>query len=530
MSGASLPTPRPPRPWALFLTVFLIATAGLVYELVAGAVASYVLGDSVTQFSLVIGLYLSALGIGAYLSKFVERDVAARFVDIELATALLGGVSAPLLLFAFARGASFQLVLWGVVLGTGTLVGLELPLLMRLLRGQVEFKDLIATALLFDYLGALAASVLFALVLVPTLGLVRTSLLFGLLNALVGLGSTWLLVDEQGKTMRAARVRSLLVVAFLLVLFSQAERLTRAAEVAFYPDPIWFAQQSSYQRIVVSRGRAGFSLHLNNNLQFSSTDEHRYHEALVHPAMALVPPAPGTGDGSAGGSSATSPGLRVLIAGGGDGLAAREALKYPEISRIILVDLDPAITRASATLSLLAEQNQGALSHPRVQVINDDAMSYLARSPERFDALFIDFPDPNNLALGKLFTTRFYAIARDHLSPEGAMVVQSTSPFYSRHSFWCIVRTMEAAGLHVRPYHAFVPAFGEWGFALARATPFEPPTRLRLEGLRFLDGQQLSSLFHFPPDLARVEGPINRLDNQALVRLYEREIGRFAAF
>jgi spermidine synthase len=526
VSGASLPTPRPPRPWALFLTVFLIATAGLVYELVAGAVASYVLGDSVTQFSLVIGLYLSALGIGAYLSKFVERDVAARFVDIELATALLGGVSAPLLLFAFARGASFQLVLWGVVLGTGTLVGLELPLLMRLLRGQVEFKDLIATALLFDYLGALAASVLFALVLVPTLGLVRTSLLFGLLNALVGLGSTWLLVDEQGKTMRAARVRSLLVVAFLLGLFSQAERLTRAAEVAFYPDPIWFAQQSSYQRIVVSRGRSGFSLHLNNNLQFSSSDEHRYHEALVHPAMALVPPPAG----SAGEPGGTSPGLRVLIAGGGDGLAAREALKYSEISRIILVDLDPAITRASATLSLLAEQNQGALSHPRVQVINDDAMSYLARSTERFDALFIDFPDPNNLALGKLFTTRFYAIARDHLNPEGAMVVQATSPFYSRHSFWCIVRTMEAAGLQVRPYHAFVPAFGEWGFALARATPFEPPARLRLEGLRFLDGQQLPSLFHFPPDLARVEGPINRLDNQALVRLYEREIGRFAAF
>ena len=513
MSGTSLSSPRPPRPWALFLTVFLIATAGLVYELVAGAVASYVLGDSVTQFSLVIGLYLSALGLGAYASKFVERDVAQRFVDVELATALLGGVSAPLLLFAFARGASFHLVLWGVVLGTGTLVGLELPLLMRLLRGQVEFKDLIATALLFDYLGALAASMLFALLLVPTLGLVRTSLLFGLLNALVGLGSTWLLVDEQGHTMRGARLRAVAVVAFLLLLFSQAERLTRAAEVAFYPEPIWYAQQSAYQRIVVSRGSTGFSLFLNNNLQFASADEHRYHEALVHPVLAATP-AP----------------RRVFIAGGGDGLAAREVLRYPEIDRILLVDLDPAITRASATLDLLAAQNRGALSDPRVQVVNDDAMSYLARSSERFDALIVDFPDPNNLALGKLFTTRFFTIAREHLAPEGALVVQSTSPYYSRQSFWCIVRTMEAAGLHVHPYHAFVPAFGEWGFALARPVPFLPPSEPRLPALQFLDGAQLRSLFHFPPDIARVDGPVNRLDNQALVRLYEREIGRFSAF
>lgn len=504
---------KSPRPWALFLTVFLIATAGLVYELVAGAVASYVLGDSVTQFSLVIGLYLSALGVGAYLSKFVERDIALRFVDIELATALLGGVSAPLLLFAFARGASFHLVLWGVVFGTGTLVGLELPLLMRLLRNQVEFKDLIATALLFDYLGALAASVLFALILVPTLGLVRTSLLFGLLNAVVGLGSTWLLVDEEGKTLRGARIRSLLVAAFLLFLFSQAERLTRAAEVAFYPEPIWFAQQSTYQRIVVSRGKTNFSLFLNNNLQFASADEHRYHEALVHPVMALTPSA-----------------RRVFIAGGGDGLAAREVLKYPEIERILLVDLDPAITHASATLDLLSAQNQGSLVDPRVQVINDDAMNHLAHSSEKFDAIIVDFPDPNNLALGKLFTTRFYTIAREHLTPNGAMVVQSTSPYYSRQSYWCIIRTIEASGLFVHPYHAFVPSFGEWGFALAKATAFEPPKATRLTGLRFLDGAQLHALFEFPPDIARVDVPINRLDNQALVRMYEREIGRYTSF
>jgi spermidine synthase len=540
MQSASSPAPpRPPRPWALFATVFLIATAGLVYELVAGAVASYVLGDSVAQFSLVIGLYLSALGIGAYASKFIETSVARRFVDVELATALIGGVSAPLLLFAFAHGGSFHLVLWSVVLTTGTLVGLELPLLMRLLKSQLEFKDLIATALLFDYLGALAASLLFALLLVPTIGLVRTSLLFGLLNALVGLLSTYLLAGEAPGEMRGARVRAVVVAAVLVGMLTQAERLTQAAEVSLYGDPIIHARQSAYQRVVVIRGKAGFSLYLNNNLQFSSVDEHRYHEALVHPAfasLAAAAPASPASPPSAPPAPAPAPerpapaARSVFIAGGGDGLAAREVLRYPGVGRVLLVDLDPAMTQLSEAVPALAERSRGALASPRVEVINDDAMAYLARSPERFDVLIVDFPDPNNLALGKLFTTRFYASARDHLAPGGAIVVQSTSPYYSRGSFWCVVRTIEASGLHVRPYHAFVPSFGEWGFALARREPFDPPRSLALGGLAYLDDASLPALFHFSPDIARVEGPINRLDNQALVRMYEREIGRFASF
>lgn len=504
--------PRAPA-WALFGTVFLIATAGLVYELVAGAVASYVLGDSVTQFSLVIGLYLSALGLGAYLSKYVESGLERRFVDVELATALVGGVSAPLLLFAFSHGGSFHLVLWSVVLATGTLVGLELPLLMRLLEQRVAFKDLIAKALLFDYLGALAASVLFALLLVPSLGLIRTSLVFGLLNALVGLASTFLLEGERPGELRAARGKAVAVAVVLLVLLSQAERLTRAAEVSLYGDPIFQTRQSAYQRIVVTRGKAGFALFLNNNLQFSSIDEHRYHEALVHPAMA-----------------AAQHRRSVFIAGGGDGLAAREVVRYPGVERVVLVDLDPVMTRLGAELEPLVQQNRGVLTSGRVVVVNDDAMAYLARTDERFDVIVVDFPDPNNLALGKLFTTRFYASAREHLAPGGAMVVQSTTPFYARASFWCIVRTIEAAGLYVAPYHAFVPAFGEWGFTLARAEPFEPPRRVPLEGLAFVDEARLRDMFRFAPDMARVDGPINRLDNQALVRLYEREIGRFAAF
>src|SRR5215471_5760138 len=175
----------------LFLNVLIIATCGLIYELIAGTLASYVLGDSITQFSLIIGIYLFALGAGAWLSRFIETGLARRFIEVELGVALLGGASAPLLFLSFARLSYFHVILYSIVFLVGALVGLELPLLMRILRDSLDFKELVARVLTFDYVGALVASLLFPLFLVPRLGLVRTSLVFGLLNAVVGLWATW---------------------------------------------------------------------------------------------------------------------------------------------------------------------------------------------------------------------------------------------------------------------------------------------------------------------------------------------------
>src|SRR6476620_3157450 len=173
--------------WLLYLNVLVIATCGLIYELLAGTLASYVLGDSVTQFSLVIGVYLFALGAGAWLSRFVEEGLGRAFIEVEYAVALLGGFSAPLLFLSFAYLDGFRTFLFTVVFLIGTLVGLELPLLMRILKEHLEFDELVSRVLTFDYIGALVASVMFPMILVPRLGLVRTSLVFGLLNALVGL-------------------------------------------------------------------------------------------------------------------------------------------------------------------------------------------------------------------------------------------------------------------------------------------------------------------------------------------------------
>lgn len=494
----------------LYLNVFVVATCGLVYELLAGTLASYVLGDSVTQFSLVIGVYLSALGVGAWLSGYVEDQLVRRFVEIEFAVALIGGLSAPLLFLAFGRVTPFQPILFGMVFLIGVLVGLELPLLMRIVQHKVAFKDLVSRVLAFDYLGALLASVMFPLLLVPKLGLTRTSLVFGLLNVAVGLWATWLLRPLLSGSLLALRAQGGFVVVVLTLALVKADALTQLAEHELYADTIVHAQSTPYQRIVVTRGPAGFNLYLNGHLQFASVDEYRYHESLVHPAMSLN----GTPK-------------RVLVLGGGDGLAVREILRWPSVHAVTLVDLDPGMTGLSTTFPPLAELNHHAFTDPRVQVVNQDAFLWAANTTDdTYDTVIIDFPDPSTYSVGKLYTTRFYRMLRAKLTPDASVAIQCTSPLFARSSYWCIVRTLEASGFVVRPYHVAVPSFGVWGFVLARQTPFEIPTRLPGD-LRFLTAESLPGLFIFPSDLGPVPVELNRLDNQVLVRYHDTEWSRY---
>lgn len=487
--------------YAIYVTVVVVATAGLVYELVAVAAASYLLGDSITQFSTVIGAYLFAMGVGSFLSRYVERGLAARFVQVEVLVGLVGGWAAALLFVAFGQTAHFRAVLYGSVGVVGVLVGLEIPLLLRLLRDRLVFRELVAQVLSLDYIGALAASLLFPLLLVPRLGLIRTSLLVGLANAAVGLWSTWIFRRELAAPgfLRAFAVAAVLCLG---VGALAAERITEWSEDRLYADEIILARTSPYQRIVLTRWADDLRLFLNGHLQFSSRDEYRYHEALVHPAMASHP-AP----------------RRVLVLGGGDGLAVREILKYGSVDRVTLVDLDPEMTRLFSDNPLLTAVNAGALRDPRVRVVNADAFVWLADAREAFDVVIADFPDPHNFSLGKLYSRTFYRVLRARLAPGGLAAVQATSPMFARRAFWCIVETMRSAGLEARPYHAYVPSFGEWGFVLAGAVRREAP-RAYPPGLRFLTVEATPALFAFPPDMAAVPVEVNRLDNQVLVHYY----------
>lgn len=495
---------------ALLVSVFVIASCGLVYELIAGAQSSYLLGDSITQFSTVIGVYLFAMGVGSWLSKYLAKNLAARFIEIELLVGLIGGFSASILFMVYAWAAApFQLVLYGLVFTIGVLVGLEIPLVMRLLEGEIRFKDLVSQVLTFDYLGALAVSLLFPLLLAPHLGMARTALLFGLLNAGVAFW-TWWLFRPQLPSPRYLLLLTVLTTALLGAGFAGADKLTQLAEHQLYQDEVVLAQTTPYQRIVLTRWKDDYRLFLNGNLQFSSRDEYRYHEALVHPGLARLPWA-----------------KKILVLGGGDGLAVREILKYPQVESVTLVDLDPAMPKLFRTIPILTRLNGDAFHSPKVKAIEADAFKWLDEHPdETYDFIVVDFPDPTNYALGKLYTNLFYRLLERHLVARGLAVIQSTSPLYARKAFWTVVKTVESVGLNAAPYHTLVPSFGEWGFILAGregiAQLATPPAKIPV-ATRFLTPELWPALFSFPADMSRVPTEVNRLDNQVLVRVFEEE-------
>jgi spermidine synthase len=505
-----------PAELALLTSVFVIAACGLVYELVAGALASYLLGDSVLQFSTVIGCYLFAMGLGSWLSRFLEHQLVAHFLRIELLVGVVGGLM-PMALFVSHSLlpvwsiAPFRVLLYGLVVLVGVLVGLEVPLVMRILkrhfRERYALKHLVSQVLTFDYLGALVVALAFPLLLVPHLGLVRTGVFFGLMNAAVAVWTLSLFRHEL-RRWPAHALACAFVIGGLALAMIGSEPLTSWAEDRFYGDHVILRESSPYQRVIVTAGHGKVRLYLNGNLQFDSHDEYRYHESLVHPAMA-----------------AQGAPKQVLILGGGDGLAAREILKYPSVQQVTLVDLDAHVTQLFSQLPMLRTLNHDSLHSPKLRVINDDAFQWLQTHDAHYDVIVIDFPDPSNFSLGKLYTTTFYQLVDQHLAGDGYMVVQTTSPLVARKSYWTVAATLEAVGLQTTPYHVNVPSFGEWGFILAGHRPWHVPAALP-EGLRFLTLQGFPALLDFPPDMARVPAEPNRLSNQVLVQTFDEEWGK----
>ncbi|BCT91960.1 polyamine aminopropyltransferase 1 [Lysobacter helvus] len=496
------------RDRALILSVLIVASCGLGYELISSALASYLLGDSILQFSSVIGCYLFAMGIGSWASRYVEDDdVLDRFVDLEMLIGLLGGASAAILFIIFAwLSTPFRTSLYVMVFLLGLMVGMEIPLVMRIFnRRRTEFRELVSRVLAFDYLGALVVSLVFPLVLAPYLGLLRTAFLFGLSNTCVAMWTALAFRDELTQP-RRQMMRGVLVLGLLCTGLAFSGRMTQWAERGIYGDEIVHAQSTPFQRLVVTRWQDDLRLYINGNLQFSSRDEYRYHEALVHPGLQALPGV-----------------RRVLVLGGGDGLAVREILKVKSVEHVTLVDLDPAMTGMFSTSPALVALNRGSLKNPRVTVVNNDAGRWLEANRDMFDFIVVDFPDPSNFGIGRLYSVPMFRLMARHLSANGYMVVQSTSPYFAPRSFWSIDATLREANLHTWAYHCDVPSFGDWGFILAgHRRDYTVPRTLSVP-TRYLTTETMRELFVFPKDMQRLAMPPNRLDEQTLVRYFDED-------
>ncbi|GAA1871903.1 polyamine aminopropyltransferase [Myceligenerans crystallogenes] len=482
---------------ALLAVVFVCAACGLVYELALVALGSYLLGDTAGQASVVLSVMVFAMGIGALAAKGLQARAAASFVVVELLLALLGGLSVLGLYAAFAWLHLYTVAVVVVAFVLGALIGAEIPLLMVLLQ-RIRAQDAgsaVADLFAADYVGALLGGLAFPFLLLPMFGQLQGAIVVGVVNAAAGIVLVFtLLRRDLSRRVRAALVGGAVVVGGILGLaWITAGQFETTARQALFRDPVVHAERTRYQELVLTEnprwsGDRDLRLFLDGDLQFSSADEHRYHEALVHPAMA-------------GG-----PRERVLVLGGGDGLALREVLRYDDVERATLVELDPAMIALARGDLRLSGLNGGAFDDPRVTVVADDAFRWLREEaePGAYDVVVVDMPDPDQTATAKLYSIEFYSLAERVLAPQGRLVVQSGSPYFAPRSYWCVATTLQAAGFATTPYHVDVPSFGDWGFHLAVAGRGAGP-ELAVDApapLRFLDQAVLSAAAVFPPDRA----------------------------
>ena len=483
------------------------AACGLVYELGLLNLATSLTGSSLRSSSIVLGTFVFAMGIGSIVSKaLVERPLAG-FVGIELALATIGGTSGLLLYLGYARYDLYEPGVLAFALVIGALIGAEIPLLMELLQGLRETAASRDTADLMaaDYLGALVGGLAFPVPAGPRFGLVQSSLAAGVLNVACAL--LVVLAASPGRTLWRAAAPFTAVLVLLGVVWARTDGWLVDARQRLYDDPIVSATRSPYQDVVLTRSGNGkdLRLFLNGDLQFSSVDEYRFHEALVHPAMGRPTPV-----------------RRVLVLGGGDGLAVRELLRYPEVEEITLVDLDPAVTDLARTDPRVVALNEDALADPRVDVVHADAMRWVddraREGDERFDVVIVDFPDPDDLAVARLYSVEMYLGIRAVLAPDGAISVQSGSPWFAPDAFWCVERTLAEAGFATVPYHVDVPSFGDWGFVAAQPAADGPPDLAVDPSVttRFLTDAELTAAKVFAADRDRRDVRPSTLDDPVI--------------
>ncbi|TQJ75383.1 spermidine synthase [Streptomyces sp. SLBN-31] len=466
--------------------VFVCAACGLVYELELVALASYLIGDSVTQASVVLSVMVFAMGIGSLAAKRLRWRAAAGFGAIEASLALVGGCSAMAMYAVFAwtgdwgglwaDGPRWLLVAFSLTIGL--LIGAEVPLLMELIQ-RIRRQDAggaVADLFAADYVGALVGGLAFPFLLLPQLGQLTGALITGTVNALAG-GALVLGLFRRDLTRRARwtlLIANLAVLGLLASAAALVDDFERAARHAVYGADVRVALRTGVQEVVLTGGTHGRPLHLflDGRLRVSGRDERRYHEALVRPAM-------------------NGPHARVLILGGGDGLAAREVLRHRGVRRVDVVEVDPGVVRLARHDTALSALNGHAYDDPRVRVITADAFHWL-RTAQRatYDVVVCDLPDPGITASTKLYSEEFYGLARRVLAPRGRLAVHA-GPLSARpHVFWTVVASVRAVGLHTVPYRVgdrdarfasgpdriagALRAPRDWGFVLAAARTTPP--------------------------------------------------------
>lgn len=541
------------RGWILGIIIFVMGGCGLAYEYTFSRIASDLLGNSVRQWAVVIAIMLFCMGMGAEIQRFISsKKVVRSLLASQIFLALLGGFGPLLMLLAFAHSPyHFGLIHYSLISFVGVLIGFEIPLITRI--NEVYSADIqnnLARVLKMDYIGGLAGGLLWIFVLPRFFTLHETAYVLAFITLAAAL-LCWFYFKKH--TSHPIRPLLGIIAASVVLAFgvSHSDDWSLNAEQQLFRDRVIFSETTPYQHIVLTKDLEGdLRCYINGHIQFSSTDEFIYHENLVHPALEIIPSK-----------------KRILVLGGGDGLAVREVLKHPEVEEIVLVDLDPGMTRLASEQPDFISTNEGSLTDsrlhhivntatgipepyaldlphqrrtilpenaytPELHVFNLDATLYARQAEGTFDLIILDFPDPSSPDLAKLYSVPFYEALKKKLNANGLIVQQSTSPFAAREAFLCIGRTFEAAGFSTLPYHDHVPSFGEWGWWIAGhqgiVTREELASRFGAidslpENLRYLTPELIHASRHFGKDnLVSSHDDVSTLSQPAILHHYLR--------
>ncbi|MEE4354884.1 MAG: polyamine aminopropyltransferase [Desulfococcaceae bacterium] len=502
----------------LVLKIALFATgcAGIIAEFVLSTLATYLAGNAVFQWTIVMSLMLFAMGLGSRISRVFRENLLDTFIMVEFTLSILCAVSSVLVYSIAAWTDYAELLIYCLAFVIGNLIGLEIPLVTRLNEAYEELRINISAVLEKDYYGALLGGMIFAFIALPCLGLTYTPIVLGSINFLVAaliLNSFFFLVRRKKELL----IFFGLSLSFLLTLAFLAKPLILYGEQRKYKDKIIYSRQTVYQKIVMTQWKNFYWLYINGQEQFSTFDEEKYHEPLVHPAMKLALHAE-----------------NVLIIGGGDGLALREILKYPDVKTVTLVDMDPVMTELAASHPVLTTINRGAMSDPRVRIINRDAVDFIQKDRNLYGVIIADLPDPDSVDLMHAYSLEFYHMIHSHLIKGGVFVTQATSPYFSKKAFLCMLHTVESAGFSVLPYHNQIPTMGEWGWLLGVKSEDADKETIRAVLMqkdysdietRFINRDAVISMLHFgkgvldSPDRAEIR--VNSQRNPVLYRYYQ---------
>ncbi len=494
------------------LSIFFTGFAGIVAEYLLSTLASYLLGDSIFQWTMTISIMLLAMGVGARFSKYIKDPMLFNaLIYTEISISLLVSFSVYIAYLQAPYESRMTYTIYSLCFLIGFLIGLEIPLAVRINELFEELKENISTILEKDYLGALPGGILYGYFFLPKLGLLYTPVLVGSLNLMVAGLLLFSFPKRVKKHMIFLYLGTICCIAFFTFF---AKPIYLYLEQRFYRDPIVEIKQTKYQKIVITKWRNDYLLYLDGHLQLNTVDEKRYHETIVHIPMSLVNAQ------------------NILVIGGGDGCVVRELLKYPYVKNIFLVDLDKEFVNFSMQNKIMRKINQNSLLNKKVKLFFQDGFNFVKDFKKNIksdiDLVIVDLPDPRNIRSSRLYSLEFYKIIYRVLSENGVIITQATTPFFAKKAFCCILNTIKSAHFYAYPLIINVPSFGEWGFVIGLKSFLSKSSvqksvyrNLNENYTKFLTKGLAASFFETPKDLVCNGVKINTLVNPVILKYYD---------